>query len=238
MEVTIPSGSFGNRSYTANWRPITYTVVYDANEGSGAPASFTKTYDAAAELSIVEPTRPGYVFSVWKIGEDQYPAGATMNTDYATEDGATVYLTAYWNKGNYDVIYIGNVVGDTAKVDGVDPVTITITPQDGFHLTTVSEVKVGRFALSLDQYTALIATNKRSATVTINEGAIIDHVTITVGTVEHTMKWYEVDENTCQQRCEVCDAVGIEAASHVYLSAWRDSGDGLNHYRSCKNCGL
>ncbi|MBQ7597977.1 MAG: InlB B-repeat-containing protein [Clostridia bacterium] len=237
MDVVIPTGSFGNRSYTATWTPVTYTVHFDANEGTGAPESVTKTYDSALTLPTEEPTRPGYVFSVWKIGEDQYPAGASVNKDYAAEQDATVTLTAFWNKGSYRVSYFGNVIGDTNSVDGVDPATITITPQDGGHLSTVTEITVDGNVLSPDQYTALVSTNKRVATVTINSGVIVGDVTITVGTVEHSMEWYELDANTCQQRCEVCGAVGIESAQHVYRNAWYDSGDGATHYRNCVNCG-
>ena len=37
MTVTIPAGSYGDRSYTANWAPIVYTIT------KGAPANKTDT---------------------------------------------------------------------------------------------------------------------------------------------------------------------------------------------------
>ena len=237
VDVTIPTGEFGDRSYTATWRPITYTVVYDANDGTGAPASFTKTYDTPATLTSDVPTRTGYVFSVWKIGEDQYPAGATMNRDYTTEDGATVTLNAFWNKGNYDVIYVGNVIGDTAKVTGLEEVTITITPQADCHLTTITQIKVGSQVLSSDAFTALVSTNKRTATVTLRENVIYDNVTITVGTTDHSMQWFALNENSCQKRCEVCGTIEVESAPHTLITKWIDSGDGATHYKECTKCG-
>ena len=63
--VVIPIGSTGNRSYTANWKAITYTITYDLN-GDGAehsnPSSYTSDMD---DFELAVPKRPGYVFTGW-----------------------------------------------------------------------------------------------------------------------------------------------------------------------------
>lgn len=76
----------GSGSYTvyyetlyAVWQynPETYTIRYDANGGTGAPASQTKTYGVPLTLSEVKPMRAGYEFLGWSTDP------ATMLTNYA-----------------------------------------------------------------------------------------------------------------------------------------------------------
>jgi len=63
-----PSGTYDvNASVTlyAQWQVNTYTVSYNANGGSGAPSSQTKTYGTDLTLSDVIPTRTGFNFRGW-----------------------------------------------------------------------------------------------------------------------------------------------------------------------------
>ncbi len=74
----------------------TYTVTYNANGGSGAPSSQTKTKGTALTLSSTKPTRTGYTFQGWTKTKDSgkvdYKAGATYSTD------ANVTLYAVWTE--------------------------------------------------------------------------------------------------------------------------------------------
>lgn len=57
-----------SRTLYAVWQknaPTSYTVSYDANGGSGAPNSQTKTQDVTLTLSGTKPTRSGYTFLGW-----------------------------------------------------------------------------------------------------------------------------------------------------------------------------
>ena len=76
--------------------PLTYTVSYDANGGSGAPAAQTKTQDVALTLSGTRPTRDGYTFLGWATSKTassaQYQPGGT----YTANAAATLY--AVWEK--------------------------------------------------------------------------------------------------------------------------------------------
>ena len=47
----------GNVTLYAIWKPLTYTITYDANGGTGAPANQTKTYGVDLTLSTTKPTR-------------------------------------------------------------------------------------------------------------------------------------------------------------------------------------
>lgn len=97
--ATTASYSAGD-SYDSNsattlyavWQRRTWTVSYDANGGSGAPASQTKTYGTDLTLSSTVPTRSLYVFQGWATsatGTPQYAAGDT----YANNADATLYAS-------------------------------------------------------------------------------------------------------------------------------------------------
>lgn len=54
-----------NATIYAQWTIIKYTISYNANGGSGAPAAQTKEYGTNITLSSTEPTRGGYLFQGW-----------------------------------------------------------------------------------------------------------------------------------------------------------------------------
>lgn len=71
----------------------TYTVSYNANGGTGAPSSQTKTYGVNLTLSSTVPTRAGYAFKGWatsSTGAVAYQAGGT----YSANSSVTLY--AIW----------------------------------------------------------------------------------------------------------------------------------------------
>ena len=74
--------------------PISYTISYNANGGSGAPGSQTKTHGTDLTLSSTKPTRNGYNFVNWNTKSDgsgtNYASGATYNTN------ANITLYAIW----------------------------------------------------------------------------------------------------------------------------------------------
>jgi uncharacterized repeat protein (TIGR02543 family) len=88
--VTISTGSIGNRQYTANWTPGNYTVSFDPAGGSVSPASKGVTYTAAYG-DLPAPSRAGYSFAGW------YADGGARVTDMATVTTAADHtLHAAW----------------------------------------------------------------------------------------------------------------------------------------------
>lgn len=83
-------------SYTANsaitlyaiWKADTYAISFDANGGSGAPSSVTKTYGVDLTLPTTVPTRTNYNFLGWATSASaataQYSAGGSFTTEAAT----------------------------------------------------------------------------------------------------------------------------------------------------------
>jgi len=87
-----------------------------------------------------------------------------------------------------------------------------------------------------NQYTVYVAADKRSATIQFNLNAIIGDVVITATTAVHNMVWRDEDASNCRLYCDVCNEPG-DTAAHVYMAAWADTGDGVNHSRPCTRCG-
>ena len=86
----------------AVWSLCTYTVSYNANGGSGAPESQTKTYGVDLTLSDVVPTRTGYIFQGWSTSSNSsasvnYLPGGT----YSGNSNLTLY--AVWKAETYTV---------------------------------------------------------------------------------------------------------------------------------------
>lgn len=102
--ATSSSGSVAyaaGASYTSNaaitlyavWQIKTYTVSYNANGGSGAPSSQTKTYGQTLTLSSTKPTRTNYNFLGWSTsstGSVVYQPGGSYTAN------AAVTLYAIW----------------------------------------------------------------------------------------------------------------------------------------------
>ena len=103
-------------SYTTNadiklyavWQydPVKYTISYDANGGSGAPSSQTKTYDVALTLSTTVPTRTGYTFKGWSTSASATSATYSAGGSYTANSGTTLY--AVWQINTYTVSFNAN----------------------------------------------------------------------------------------------------------------------------------
>ena len=85
--VQIAKGSTGNKTYTANWTPITYKITYDLAGGSGLNV---ESYDIeTATFQLTAPTRLGYTFIGWTGSNGDVPqpivqiaTGSTGNKNY------------------------------------------------------------------------------------------------------------------------------------------------------------
>ena len=116
VDVTISSGSYGNRTYTATWKANEYTITYDANGGK-AEATQIATYDA--DVTLLIPERSGYKFLGWYDGETKYENCTWQITNDVT-------LKAKWEIITYDITYVMNG-GTNAKSN---PATYTVDTND------------------------------------------------------------------------------------------------------------
>lgn len=83
-----------------------YTISYNANGGTGAPAAQTKYYGVALTLSSTKPTRTGYSFLGWGISATAAAAAYSAGGSYTGNANATLY--AIWKANTYKVTYNAN----------------------------------------------------------------------------------------------------------------------------------
>lgn len=99
--ATTASYSAGG-TYTANasttlyavWKANTYSVSYNANGGTGAPAKQTKTYGVALTLSSTRPTRTNYNFKGWGTSASATAVKYNPGGSYTSNASTTLY--AVW----------------------------------------------------------------------------------------------------------------------------------------------
>ena len=88
--VTIPAGSYGDKTYEATWTPIVYTITYEIPiEDVVNPNPTTYTIEDLP-LVLVKPTNEYYDFIFWYVNDDyerEYaiPAGTTGNLTLGTQ---------------------------------------------------------------------------------------------------------------------------------------------------------
>lgn len=87
----------------AVWKANTYTVSYNANGGSGAPANQTKTYGVTLTLSNTKPTRTGYTFSAWNTAQNGSGTSYAPGGSYTANAAVTLY--AQWTVNTYVVTF-------------------------------------------------------------------------------------------------------------------------------------
>lgn len=97
----------------AQWQIKTYTIKYNANGGSGAPSSQTKTYNKTLILSSTIPTRTGedsnttYTFKGWHTSSSATSILYKAGGNYTENVSDTLY--AVWSSAtSYDIVYNAN----------------------------------------------------------------------------------------------------------------------------------
>ena len=89
----------------ARWTPITYSVAFDVNGGSGTMAPMTVTYDANTKLPKSTFTRANYAFNRWKSDSGSYYSDGASVVNLSSEAGATVTLYAQWSPLSYTITF-------------------------------------------------------------------------------------------------------------------------------------
>ncbi len=105
----------------------TYTVSFNANGGTGAPAAQTKVKNAALTLSSVKPTRSGYTFMGWATTSTATAAQYQPGDSYTNNSGVTLY--AVWQR---DKIYVTQISLSqtelTMEMGDAQTLTATVLP--------------------------------------------------------------------------------------------------------------
>ena len=179
--VTVGSNSHaGNQSKTiyAHWTANEYTntLYYNANGGSGAPASQTAkvTYpntQSTFYVSSVKPTRAGYTFAGWydaATGGNKVGTTVTVGSNsHAGNQSKTIY--AHWTANEYtNTLYYNANGGSGAPASQTAKVTYPNT-QSTFYVSSVKPTRAGyTFA---GWYDAATGGNKVGTTVTVGSNS-------------------------------------------------------------------
>ena len=97
----------------AVWTKNSYTVMFNANGGTGNMDDMTFTYGTAQNLSANTFTRTGYTFDGWAkqsgTTDIAYENGANVS-NLTEENGGRVTLYAVWKANTYTIKYMDNGV--------------------------------------------------------------------------------------------------------------------------------
>ena len=130
--VTINQGSTGNRTYTATWTPVNYTINYDLNGGTVAVSNPTSYNIETPTFALNNPIRLGYVFAGW-TGSN----GTTPQKNVSIYKGSTGNK---FYKANWTAAVVGYTVNHyVMDINGNYPSTPTKTERlSGFTDTSVT----------------------------------------------------------------------------------------------------
>ncbi|MBQ6736476.1 MAG: InlB B-repeat-containing protein [Alphaproteobacteria bacterium] len=117
----LTSGSEINASFT----PITYTITYDCNGGTGSPSTQNVTYGGSIQLISTDAcTRGGYTANGWDV------SGTSPVVNYASEAvvnpwpyAANKTLSVNWTARTYTITYYDE--DGTTVLTGLNPTSYT-----------------------------------------------------------------------------------------------------------------
>ena len=132
-EVTIPKGSTGNKSYTANWEKAVYTLTWEDVSGH-AWKTEQVAYGAAITAPTENPTRTGYSFKGWSDCPETMP-------------DRNVTVRAQWEIITYSITC--DPAGGTMDSAGYT-VTATVTEPTGLYGAELNSITWGNTDMSWD----------------------------------------------------------------------------------------
>ena len=185
--VKIPTGSTGNKAYTANWQVIEYTITLDTN---GGPVVSPIKYTVEDLFTLPYILRPGYEFAGWTLdGSGMLPFTPLIIYPGTTGD---LHYKAEWRLAEYTITM------DLDGGSGQEKVVYTITDEDfelptptrngyefvgwtGERITTPqTSVKIPKGSTGNKAYTANWKVIRYTITLVTNGGAVIASIRYTV----------------------------------------------------------
>lgn len=209
----------------AVWQANTYTVSYNANGGSGAPSSQTKTYGKTLTLSNTVPTRTNYNFVGWATSSTTTTASYQAGGSYTKNSAATLY--AVWELA-YSKPRITNISVNRVNTNGQ-------SDDQG------TRCKV-TFSWATDKAAPTITISYRQTTST-NWSDVTLTAQNTSGTVEQILSATFSIDKSYEVKVTVADSVGSSyvtrtLSSGKFIIDFKAGGDGVAIGKAAENVGF
>jgi len=212
--VTIPTHSHGNLAYIANWTRDEYAITYDLDggtlpEGVSNPTGYNVETPG---FTLNRPAREGYTFVGWTgTGLTESAQNVTIPTG-STGDRS---YTANWTRVEYTVsiaddIEHGTVTADNASAAAGETVTLTVTPEAGYKLGTLS-VKQGETEVSVENNTFTMPDSPVTVTATFLPVYGTPDFTLPTALQTNEANAFEGANMTIVYVPDTCTAIGAEA---------------------------
>ena len=199
---TVLSGS--STTLYAQWTAETYTISYDANGGSGAPSSQTKTYGQTITLSTTKPTRSGCTFLGWST--DSTATSPTYSAGESFTENVDTILYAVWHTHSY-----------TSSV--TTAATCTATGVRTYKCSSCSHSYTETIPAAGHKWTAATCSTPKTCSVCkITEGSPNSHSYTSKVTKEPTCTATGVRTYTCS-KCSHSYTESIAAKEHTWTAA-------------------
>ena len=128
----IAEGSYGNKTFYANWRPITYDISYVLNGGTN-DAENPSTYNTEISVELKAPTKAGYTFAGWFADKDF----SVETTGISLGEGNSKTFYAKWNANENTIVFnansgCGSMINMTVATDSTIKLTTNAFSKDGY----------------------------------------------------------------------------------------------------------
>ncbi|MBR2730376.1 MAG: InlB B-repeat-containing protein [Clostridia bacterium] len=216
LSVTIPTGSYGDRSYTANWTPITYSITYDLAGGSVSTANPDNYTIETPSFTLNNPTKQDYVFDGW------------TGSNGSTPQTSVTVATGTYGDLNYLAHWIKIAQDDTYVLDYGLPTELNVLDNDapGASLSSVA---------SSTGFTASVSNGKIlfTPTAALNAAVTFDY-TLTYGGASYTASVTVIPANNVYYE-ETFFTFGQDSATFDYANntaaSWQSDGTALSRFQ-------
>ena len=186
--IEIPQGSTGDRTYTANWQVIEYTII-TLLEGGNAGTSEVYFYTVEQTVTLPTPTRTGYTFLGW-TGEGittpqpnvTIPKGSTGDKTYIENWILTEYtITMDLNGGSGQEKVIYTITDEDFELPTPTRNGYEFVGWTGEDITTPqTRVKIPKGSTGNKAYTANWQVIEYTITLDTNGGPVVSPIKYTV----------------------------------------------------------
>ena len=186
--IEIPQGGTGDRTYTANWQVIEYTII-TLLEGGNAGSSGEYFYTVEQTVTLPTPTRTGYTFLGW-TGEGittpqpnvTIPKGSTGDKTYIENWKLTEYnITMDLNGGSGETTLLYTVIDDEFALPTPTRNGYEFVGWTGEDITTPqTSVIIPKGSTGNKAYTANWQVIEYTITLDTNGGPVVSPIKYTV----------------------------------------------------------